>query len=278
MASTSKCPYCGATISSEDKNCPSCGAPNEMYVADTPRTVFFPKTIAELQEYCAERGMPLLKMRFFVGEDYKEPKAFGIYQDGEDFVVYKNKANGERAVRYRGPDEAHAVDELFTKLLEECHNRGIYPDGKPTERSLSGGNNSSGNNSSGNKGTGNKRIVFAIVGLWIVLATILTMISGTEVTYKSGSGGYYKYHDTYYYRYESDWYSYNDYTQDWIETGSFPEDDYADYYVGSDYDSDWGVEDFKSSDYYRETVENNSSSSWDYDSWDSNDTDWDSDW
>ena len=199
--------------------------------------------------------------------------AFGIYQDGEDFVVYKNKANGERAVRYRGPDEAHAVDELFTKLLEECHNRGIYPDGKPTERSPSGGNNSS-----GNKGSGKKRIIFALVGLWIVLATILTMTVGTEVTYKSGSGGYYKYHDTYYYRYESDWYSYNDYTQDWIETGSFPEDDYADYYVGSDYDSDWGVEDFKSSDYYRETVENNSSSSWDYDSWDSNDTDWDSDW
>ena len=104
------------------------------------------------------------------------------------------------------------------------------------------------------------------------------MTVGTEVTYKSGSGGYYKYHDTYYYRYESDWYSYNDYTQDWIETGSFPEDDYANYYVGSDYDSDWGVEDFKSSDYYRETVENNSSSSSDYDSWDSNDTDWDSDW
>ena len=63
--------------------------------------------------------MPLLRMRFFVGEDFKEPKAFGIYQDGDDFVVYKNKANGQRAVRYRGPDEAYAVSELFQKLLEE---------------------------------------------------------------------------------------------------------------------------------------------------------------
>lgn len=140
MASTQKCQYCGATISSEEKTCPSCGAPNPNYVEDTKRTVFFPKTIAELQEYCAERGMPLLRMRFFIGENYKEPKAFGIYKDGDDFVVYKNKANG------------------------------------------------------------------------------------------------------------------------------------------TDYDSDWGVSDFKESSAYQSIVESHSSGSSDYDSWDSGGTDWDSDW
>ena len=81
MASTSQCPYCGATVSSEDKYCPGCGAPNEGFVAATERRVFMPKTIAELKEYCAERGMPLLKMRFFIGEDYRKPKAFGIYKE-----------------------------------------------------------------------------------------------------------------------------------------------------------------------------------------------------
>ena len=149
MASTNKCPFCGATVRSDEKTCPSCGAPNENYIVDTPRTVFFPKTIEEMKEYCAERGMPLLRMRFFIGEDYKEPKAFGIYQDGDEFVVYKNKANGQRAVRYRGHDEAHAVDEIFTKLLEECHNRGIYPDGKPETRGSSSGGGRSSSNRSG---------------------------------------------------------------------------------------------------------------------------------
>ncbi len=135
MASVSKCPHCGGVIRSDEKTCPHCGAENRNYSPDTPRTIYQPKTIAELKEYCAERGMPLLRMRFFIGEDYREPKAFGIYRDGKDVVVYKNKANGSRAVRYRGTDEAYAVNELFQKLLSECHNRGIYPDGEPLTRS-----------------------------------------------------------------------------------------------------------------------------------------------
>ena len=46
-------------------------------------------------------------MRFFIGEDFREARAFGIYKAGENrFVVYKNKSDGSRAVRYDGPDEA----------------------------------------------------------------------------------------------------------------------------------------------------------------------------
>ncbi len=130
MASTSKCPYCGSTVRSDEQNCPGCGAPNELYVADSPKKITNPKTIAELQEYCAERGMPLPKMRFFIGEDFREPCAFGIYRDGDSFVVYKNKSGGDRIVRYSGPDEAAAVHELFVKLLDECHARGIYPENR----------------------------------------------------------------------------------------------------------------------------------------------------
>lgn len=141
MASTSKCPYCGGTVSSNEKQCPNCGAANALYVEDTPRVILSPHTIEELQEYCAERGMPLLRMRFFIGEDFKEPKAFGIYKKSNgDVVVYKNKADGARNIRYEGPDEEHGVTELYLKLLEECHNRGIYPDtpdGKPPKKSES---------------------------------------------------------------------------------------------------------------------------------------------
>lgn len=140
MASTSKCPYCGNTVLSSEKNCQSCGAANELYVEDTPRIVDVPTTIEELQEYCAERGMPLLRMRFFIGEDFSEPKAFGIYRkpDGK-VVVYKNKADGTRAIRYEGPNEKKGVAELWRKLLEECHNRGIYPENYPGDQSITPG-------------------------------------------------------------------------------------------------------------------------------------------
>ena len=86
-----------------------------------------PKTIEELKAYCQREGMPLEKMRFFVGVNYQLPRAFGIFRDGDRFVVYKNKDDGSRAIRYQGPDEAYAVNELYLKLLDECHIRNIYP-------------------------------------------------------------------------------------------------------------------------------------------------------
>ena len=174
-ASTSQCPYCGSTLRSDEKVCPNCGAENASYVQDMPRRIVKPRTIEELQEYCAERGMPLLRMRFFIGEDYREPKAFGIFRDGEDVVVYKNKADGSRAIRYRGRDEEHAVDELFQKLLDECHSRGIYPDGEtPRTRSSGGSSSSSGGGSKLSRG-----VVGTLFGLFV-----LTMVTeGAVLSY-----------------------------------------------------------------------------------------------
>ncbi len=83
-----------------------------------------PKTISELQEWFEANGFDYYKTRFFIGMDFKEPKAFGIYKDGSgDFVVYKNKANGERAVRYQGPDEKHAVNEIWQRFNQEIVNQ-----------------------------------------------------------------------------------------------------------------------------------------------------------
>lgn len=273
MASTQKCQYCGTTLSSDTKICPSCGAPNPNYVENTARTIFFPKTIAELQEYCAERGMPLLRMRFFIGEDFKEPKAFGIYQDGDDFVVYKNKANGQRAIRYRGPDEAHAVDEIFTKLLEECHNRGIYPDGKP--ESGSGIPSRSGRGRGNNRSSKSIRKIFLIA---FMVSMAISVLAGVFSTIQHRNDGYYEYGNEVYYHYGNDWYHTSSSNDGWIESYDFPVDDYEDYAIGTDYDSDWGVSDFKESSAYQQIVEDNSSGSSDYDSWDSGGTDWDSDW
>ena len=106
MASTGKCPFCGAVVTSDQKNCPDCGSENPYYSEDLPRQILQPKTLSELKEYCAERGMPLLRMRFFIGVNNQEPRVYGIYQEGSRFIVYKNKSDGSRAVRYDGPDEA----------------------------------------------------------------------------------------------------------------------------------------------------------------------------
>ena len=83
------------------------------------------RSIEELKQKCAEKNMPLEKMRFFIGENRKEPKCFGVYLDEStgNWVVYKNKADGTRAVRYEGPDEARAAQEIWTKIGDEVKHR-----------------------------------------------------------------------------------------------------------------------------------------------------------
>lgn len=302
MASTSKCEYCGSTVRSDQEKCPNCDAPNPLFVVDKPEFVHNPKTIAELQEFCAERGMPLLRMRFFIGEDTKERKAFGIYRDRDgQFVVYKNKADGTRFIRYRGTDEQDAVREIYKKLLEECHKRGIYPEndgaGAPpvSERMY--------------KSTGNKSLLGSIFGLLgrsrlarkaliaIIIIIILAIIGAFN------RDGYYQYGSSIGYKASDDWYEYDYYYNDWVPASSgfldAIEDSYDDYYVGNswssvndynssyDYGSAWAFED---SDYYSDWNDNSWSSwdssdlwdswdSWDsYDSWDFGGSDWDSDW
>ncbi len=297
LSSTGECPFCGGVLRSDEKTCPNCGAENARYVEDSPRNIQKPRTIEELQEYCAERGMPLLRMRFFIGEDYRKPKAFGIYRDGNDVVVYKNKADGSRAVRYRGPDEEHAVNELFQKLLSECHNRGIYPDGKPVTRSggtsCSGSRGASGSRSGGESllgrlwdsftdadlGTLIVRIVQVILILVVLVMLIFSLTSHRNDGYYSTGNG------TVYYRDGSDWYySFDDGVSDeWYAAYTFPESNYEDYSLGRQWDSDWGVSNVRDSDVWEDSHSSSSSdsdswSSSDYDSWDSGGTDWDSDW
>ena len=126
MAITSICVFCGEAVRSDERKCPHCGGVNEQYVPERPGTYFLPKTIEELKDHCAEREFPLEQLRFFIGTDYRDPKAYGIYKAGDGrFIVYKNKADGSRSVRYDGPDEAYAVSEIYAKLLEICQRNGI---------------------------------------------------------------------------------------------------------------------------------------------------------
>ena len=61
--------------------------------------------------------------RFFIGEDYRAPRAFGIYKEqGTDkTVVYMNTNSGARKLYYEGTDEAEEdiTEEDFDELFSE---------------------------------------------------------------------------------------------------------------------------------------------------------------
>ena len=113
-----KCDYCGGMVDEKSISCPHCGAMLSGVNRMADKT---PKTIEELKKWYTDHNLPPEDVtRFFIGKDMGCAKAFGIYQDSAgDFVVYKNKANGERAVRYKGADEAYAVNELYQRLKAE---------------------------------------------------------------------------------------------------------------------------------------------------------------
>ncbi|MBR0464659.1 MAG: hypothetical protein IJJ23_09850 [Clostridia bacterium] len=225
--------------------------------------IVHPRTIDELRLYAQQKGMPLEKMRFFVGVNYTEPRAFGIYQDGDRFIVYKNKASGDRAVRYHGPDEAYAVNEIFQKLLQECHNRGIYPD--RTEQPI--------DHEAVAKARRRAKLMNLLSGG--VMAVVIIVIIASMYAFNKDNG-YYRKDNTLYYRDGSSWYYYDDTYDDWYYYyGRLY--DYDDYYLGKSYSSSYGGSNVRDSDTWDDHHTSSSSSS-DYDSWDSSDTDWDSDW
>ena len=116
-----KCDYCGSYINEIDENCPSCGAVNQAHKRVADGT---PKTIEQLKIWYKERGLPPEYVtRFFIGQNIKAPKVFGIYEENGMFIVYKNKSDGTRVIRYQGTDEAYAVTELYLRLKEEILNQ-----------------------------------------------------------------------------------------------------------------------------------------------------------
>lgn len=264
LANGKNCAYCGTALGPGDEICPSCGAPNPHHVPGGEAGTRKPRTIEELRAFCESKGMPLEKMRFFIGINEPSPRAFGIYREGDRFVVYKNKSDGSRAVRYDGPDEAYAVNELYLKLLEEHRLR---------QNGGSGGSM----RSSGARRRPKSRSTFIIIA--VVVLYLLLQFAVKRIGHRKD--GYYSTGDNLYYRYGSSWYMDSGY-DDWVETDSFPADDYGSYYVGNSYNDSWDGSDFMESDTW-DSLQNSGSDSdsdwdYDYDDWDSGDTDWDSDW
>lgn len=259
-----KCNWCGSWINDFDQACPNCGAVNESF---RRQGTGVPRTMAELKEWAEKHHLPLGQMRTYIGVNYTGPKAFGIYRDENtgNFIVYKNKADGTRAVRYEGPDEAYAVNELYQKMKERV------ADQKSRRR------------------PGGKSFTGKIVAGFIVLQIVVLLLSVfIGITDRSPDTGYYQYHENMYYWQDATdaWYIYDDDTVEWDRCYDDLDDlydDYDDYYVPSYRYSDYGVTDFTDSGYYVEP--SFYEDDWDYDSdwdssydWDSGADNWDSDW
>ena len=212
------------------------------------------------------QAMPLEKMRFFINENRQEPRCFGIYQDADSghWVVYKNKDNGSRAVRYSGPDEAYAAQELWAKIQSEIElRRAKLPRRKSRGEILR---------------ERARKIAIAVIVAILAFMALRWMA-------RLPNRGYYRIDDQLYYFQDDIWYYF-------IEGGDWePYDEPVDYewyagnYCGEDYDgfADYG-DAFENSGYYEQPDSSDSDSDDDsdlgsiFDSWSSSDTDWSSDW
>ena len=255
-----KCEYCESIYDDSLGKCPHCGAPTPTVGHSASGT---PKTIEELKKYCDDNGFTSERTRFFIGEDYRGARAFGIYQDGSDFVVYKNKADGSRAVRYRGSDEEYAVRELYMRLQEEILNQKAHHIQRKQETA-------SGNSGGRSKKSGG--LLTAVVAVIFVLAVFLM--------FRGNRNGYYTYNNTHYYNLGGSWYYYASDYGDWYESYDTPGElveNYGDYYDGDSWNSSYGTTDFSETDYYSDWEDDNDSD-WSSSDWDSSDTDWESDW
>ena len=268
-----RCEYCGRSYSELETNCPHCGAPNRAG-AQSGRTV--PRTIEELRAFCAAHRLPLEQMRFFIGENYRGARAFGIYKDANGVcTVYKNKADGSRAIRYQGTDEAYAVNEIYQKMKSEIQNQRRLQRQQPISR---------GAETMNQELARKKKKSSGVLPVFLAVFILLVVIYAAAAIARSPSNGYYRYKNDYYYYQNDNWYRYDKNLGEWIVRsivdGALAENA-SDYYESSDWSSDYGIESFTQSDFYLESYgSGGSSSSSSYSSGsDSNwDTDWDDDW
>lgn len=273
-----KCEYCGAYIDEKAEYCEHCGAVNASFKRSVDDT---PKTITELKIWYEKRNLPPMEVtRFFIGENYSGPRAFGIYEENGEYIVYKNKDDGSRAERYRGKDEAYAVNEIYLKLKSEILNQKAH-------------------NIKGGKSSKKGSLIQTVYGILSMVVVVVVMISAVFSMFsdmakarkdKPYVGKYYYYDDNVYYcdsYVDDEWYWYDYDSQDYLPVSIPAEmhDDALNYTFDMDDSWDSGIERFEDTETgqyvesLRESSDSDSDYSWDSsDSWDSDSSDWDSDW
>lgn len=203
-----KCEFCGTMMNDTESVCPSCGAPNPNVRRSSGDQ---PLTIEELKQWYESKGLPPEETtRFFIGKDIREPRAFGIYFDAAtgNYIVYKNKADGQRAVRYQGTDQAYAVNELFQRLKQEITQQKMLNVKK--RQAASGQQPKKGKGCLGNLLV---LILVAAGGIGAFLALLLGL--GAVLTHNDPKAGYYTYEGTAFYYSAQDYDGYN-----WFRCGA----------------------------------------------------------
>ena len=306
-----QCSACGAKVADGLRKCPICGArmdrialaqPGAGAETEPPRGTRIPRTIEQLQDFCAAHHLPMEKMRFAIGRDSAEARMFGIFRTAEgEFQVYKNKADGSRAVRYQGPDEARAVREIYEKLKSEIALRRDMEQGQGSA-ALRPGSNAlrTGSGAAVQRFQPRSRGEAAKQSSpWKRLLTVAVLVLAGFLLYRSlrsdgPQRGYYNYRDSAYYYDTEDWYYWDPLEALWLPAvldAAFY-DDYDSYYSSDRYPGDAPYGDFADSEWYvpYSSYDDDSDDGWDWDwddddwdwdddaDWDSWDTDWDSDW
>ena len=194
-----KCEFCGNMLNDTQAVCPHCGAPNEHVRRASGDQ---PVTIQQLKQWYESKGLPPYEVtRFFIGIDYREPRAFGIYFDPDsgNYIVYKNKDTGVRVIRYEGTDEAYAVNELFQRLKQEI----VQQKSNNASRKAGGQQGQSGKSGGGCFG-----FLLKLFG-WVVGITVGAMVLlpalGFLLTLNDPDPGYYALSGTSYYRSNTDY-------------------------------------------------------------------------
>lgn len=255
------CKNCGQTFGNSEKQCPYCD-----YVVKTRKVVDrkMPSTIKELEEWYYIKDLPPCRVtRFYIGKNLKRKRVFGIYK-GENtgnYIVYKNKDNGERSVRYEGPSEKVAVREFYLRLKQEINLQ--------KERAKK------------HKGSIKTGIKNELKQLWAIPIGLLFILFIAS-TYTVSGEGYYQYNENYYY-YIGSWYQYEDGSWNKINDSNIItilEENRKDYFVSKEYNSDYNIGEFPRKSYERDYYNDTSTSDgWDSSSsWDSSYTNWGSDW
>ncbi|MCR5118502.1 MAG: hypothetical protein K6B44_02635 [Lachnospiraceae bacterium] len=221
-----RCDFCGSMYEDTLNSCPNCGAVNTQVRRSTPDQ---PTTIEDLKAWYESKGLPPYETtRFFIGIDYNGPRAFGIYKDPNNgnYVVYKNKDNGTRAVRYQGTDEAYAVNELFMRLKQEIVEQKARNVSRQTATAYGNTTAAAGSNSYYTRPRRQgMNIVWKIVIAFFAIQIFIGVMSSVMVFFMSlnrtAEEGYYRYNNEIYYcngysdNTNDDWVHYNRSSGDW---------------------------------------------------------------
>lgn len=248
------CGSCKVKYSNKLNNCPNCGARNPSRIpveAPSEHSFQMPKTLRELELLLEENRLSPNDIRLHIREDYPGPLCCGIFQDAEgNFVVYKNRIDGSRVVRYQGPDEAYAVSELLQKALDRVEVRRALHVPLPHEQdSLSVQKDTPFKKSLKKRRSSQpKRTTIKWNYLGLLSPLLVILVVWVFMHWDSTKSGYYCYQSSYYYYQDSDWFVYQG--DAWYPVVPVFASDCSQYFRSETFSDSYGVSDFATSGYY----------------------------